>query len=85
MILNLIIFGILWKIRTRLKLNGQLFLVYMILYSAGRILVEHFRADKLTYFGNLSTAQSIGILGMLLGAALMQGLKRKRPYPFWKR
>jgi phosphatidylglycerol:prolipoprotein diacylglycerol transferase len=79
MILNLIIFGILWKIRTRLNLNGQLFVIYMILYSAGRILVEHFRADKLTYFGNISTAQSIGIIGIFLGVILMIGLKSKRP------
>ena len=78
MILNLIIFGILWKIRNKLKLNGQLFLIYMILYSAARILVEHFRADQLTYFGNISTAQSIGIIGIFLSVALMIGLKRKK-------
>jgi len=39
--------------------------------------VEHFRADKLTYFGNLSTAQSIGIIGIFLGVILMIGLKRR--------
>lgn len=77
MILNLIIFGLLWKIRTRLKINGQLFVVYMILYSAARILVEHFRADKLTYFGNISAAQSIGIIGILFGVILIISLKRK--------
>jgi phosphatidylglycerol:prolipoprotein diacylglycerol transferase len=78
MILNLIIFGILWKIRTKLKIKGQLFLAYVILYSAARILVEHFRADKLTYLGNISTAQSIGIVGIFLGVILLIGLKRKR-------
>jgi phosphatidylglycerol:prolipoprotein diacylglycerol transferase len=78
MILNLIIFGILWKIRTKLKINGQLFLAYVILYSGTRILVEHFRADKLMYLGNISTAQSIGIVGILLGVILMIGLKRKK-------
>jgi phosphatidylglycerol:prolipoprotein diacylglycerol transferase len=77
MILNLIIFTILWKIRRNMKINGQLFLVYMILYSAGRILVEHFRADKLTYLGNISAAQSIGTIGILSGIILIIGLKRK--------
>ena len=48
-------------------------------WLAGRILVEHFRADRLTYFGNLSTAQSIGIIGIFLGLILMIGLKSKRP------
>jgi phosphatidylglycerol:prolipoprotein diacylglycerol transferase len=79
MILNLIIFGILWKIRTKLKIDGLLFLAYMILYSAARILVEYFRADRLTYLGNISAAQSIGIIGMLLGAILMIGLKKRGP------
>jgi phosphatidylglycerol:prolipoprotein diacylglycerol transferase len=78
MILNLLIFSILWKIRTKLKLNGQLFLAYVILYSAARILVEHFRADKLMYLGNISTAQSIGIFGILMGVILMIILQRKR-------
>ena len=63
--------------RTKLKLKGQLFLTYVILYSAARILVEYFRADKLTYFGNISTAQSIGIVGILLGVILMIGLKKR--------
>lgn len=78
MILNLIIFGILWKIRTKLKLDGQLFLIYVILYSGARIFVEHFRADKLMYLGNISTAQSIGILGILVGIILIINLQRKR-------
>jgi phosphatidylglycerol:prolipoprotein diacylglycerol transferase len=79
MILNLIIFGILWKTRTKLKTDGQLFLTYVILYSAARIVVEHFRADQLTYFGNISAAQSIGFIGIFLGVLLMLGLKRKQP------
>jgi len=77
MILNLIIFGILWKIRNKLKLDGQLFLIYIILYSAARILVEHFRADQLTYLGNISTAQSIGIIGIFMSVALMIFLKKR--------
>lgn len=82
MILNLIIFGILWKMRTKLKIDGQLFLAYMILYSGARILVEHFRADKLMYLGNISAAQSIGILGILVGVILMINLRRKRSMRF---
>ena len=80
LILNLIIFGILWKIRTKLRLDGQLFLIYVILYSAARILVEHFRADQLMVLGNSSTAQSIGVIGILLGVILMIGLKKGRPF-----
>ncbi len=79
MVLNLIIFGILWKLRKKLKVNGHLFLLYVILYSAARIFIEHFRADKLTYFGNFSAAQTIGVIGIVLGIMLMFLLKKK----FW--
>lgn len=77
MILNLIIFIFLWKIRKHLKTNGYLFFLYVILYSAARIFVEHFRADKLIYFSNVSAAQSIGILGIVLGFILLIVLKVK--------
>lgn len=73
--LNLIIFGILWKMRAKIKTPGHLFLLYVILYSAARIFVENFRADKLTYWGNISAAQSLGIIGIALGFALMWLLK----------
>lgn len=75
---NLIIFGILWKIRKHLKGDGQLFLFYVLLYSVIRIVVEHFRADKLTYWGDISVAQSIGLIGILLSVSLMIVLKRKK-------
>jgi phosphatidylglycerol:prolipoprotein diacylglycerol transferase len=79
MVLNLIIFGILWKLRKKLNVNGHIFLLYVILYSAARIFIEHFRADKLTYFGNFSAAQTIGVIGIVLGISLMFLLKKK----FW--
>ena len=77
MIFNLIIFGIVWKMRNKMKVDGHLFLLYVILYSVTRIFVEHFRADKLIYFGNISAAQSIGIMGIILSFILMTVLKRK--------
>ena len=56
---------------------GHLFLLYVILYSAARIFIEHFRADKLTYLGNFSAAQTIGGIGIVLGITLMFLLKKK--------
>lgn len=78
MILNLIIFGILWKFRKRIKIDGHLFFLYVILYSIIRIFVEHFRADKLTYLSQISAAQSIGILGIVLGISFMLCFKGKK-------
>lgn len=77
MVLNLIIFMVLWKIRKQIKTDGRIFLLYVILYSAGRIFVESFRADKLLYMGNFSVAQSIGVLGILTGLVLMTALPQK--------
>jgi len=74
---NLIIFGILWKLRKKLSIEGQLFLFYVILYSLIRIFVEHFRADKLTFLENISTAQSIGITGIMFSLIMMVTLYRK--------
>jgi phosphatidylglycerol:prolipoprotein diacylglycerol transferase len=77
MVLNLIIFGVLWRLRKKLKINGHLFLLYVVMYLAIRIFVEHFRADKLTYLGNFSAAQTIGVIGIVLGITSMFYLKKK--------
>ncbi len=79
MAFNFIIFGILWVTRKKLKVDGHLFFLYVILYSTTRIFVEYFRADKLIYFGNISTAQSIGAVGIVISFLLMFVLKRKQP------
>jgi phosphatidylglycerol:prolipoprotein diacylglycerol transferase len=78
MIFNFIIFAILWKVRKKVKVEGHLFLLYVGLYSAIRIFVEQFRADKLIYGGNISAAQSIGIIGIILSVSLMLALNRKK-------
>ncbi len=77
MVFNLIIFGVLWSVRKKIKTKGNLFLLYIMLYSTGRIFVEHFRADKLTYFNNVSAAQSIGVIGIVAALILMLFLSRK--------
>ncbi len=77
MIFNLIIFTILWKFRKSVKVDGYLTILYIILYSFIRIFVEYFRADKLTYLGNISTAQSIGVIGIFLSLVLLLTLKKK--------
>lgn len=84
MVFNLMIFVVLWKVRKKIKVDGQLFFLYVILYSVIRIFVEHFRADKLTYFGDISSAQSIGVIGIVLSLILMVFLRRKKgaPMPF---
>ena len=78
MIFNLIIFTVLWKLRKSVKVDGYLTSLYVILYSFIRIFVEYFRADKLTYLGNISAAQSIGVIGIILSVVLLFTLKKKK-------
>jgi len=78
MIFNLIIFTVLWKLRKSVKVDGYLTSLYVILYSFIRIFVEYFRADKLTYLGNISAAQSIGVIGIILSLVLLFTLKKKK-------
>jgi prolipoprotein diacylglyceryltransferase len=61
-----------------MKTGGHLFLLYVMLYSIIRIFVEHFRADKLTYLSQFSAAQTIGVIGIVLGLILMFALKREK-------
>lgn len=75
---NLAIFLILWKLRKQNFFDGFLFLLYAILYSSGRIFVEHFRADKLTYFGNISAAQALGMAAILFSLCMIIALIRRR-------
>ncbi len=58
--------------------DGFLFLLYVTLYSSIRIFVEQFRADKLTYFGNVSAAQTLGIAAILISFGMIIVLLRRR-------
>ncbi len=65
---NLIIFGILVMIQKYEKFNGMIFLIYVMLYSIFRSIIECFRGD---FRGNfifpfLSLSQGIGIIVFII-------------------
>ncbi len=74
-----IIFLILIAVRPHKKFNGQLMLMWLMLYSAGRFVVEMFRGDERGQFlgGALSTSQGIALLTFVAGAALLFKLLRR--------
>jgi phosphatidylglycerol:prolipoprotein diacylglycerol transferase len=77
--MNLAIFGVLWKLRTRRLPDGGLFLVYLILYSSGRFVVTFWSAYQTVALG-LNQAQLISIAGFALGVpALAYLLLYARP------
>lgn len=45
LLLSLVVFGILWGMRTRAQFAGQLVFLYLVLYSIERFIIEFFRKD----------------------------------------
>lgn len=75
----LIIFLILQQLYKHKKFDGQVILVYGMLYAIGRSIVEIFRGDKIRGFviGNwLSTSQSIAALILIITIFIYVRLRR---------
>ncbi len=67
---NIIVFAFLMKYRSKkIKFEGQIFLMYLMLYSVGRFFIEGLRTDSLM-IGPLRTAQLISVLIILVSAAV---------------
>ncbi len=60
MLWDLLVFGILWKLRMKNLTDGTLMLLYFSLYSIGRFFITFFREDTMVAFG-LSQAQVIAL------------------------
>ncbi|MEK7221068.1 MAG: prolipoprotein diacylglyceryl transferase [candidate division NC10 bacterium] len=69
--LNLILFGLLWWWRTRIRFDGQLFLLYVGGYGIIRFVVENFRGDQLQYAGGISAAQTLSLLVLIAATTLL--------------
>jgi phosphatidylglycerol:prolipoprotein diacylglycerol transferase len=67
MLLNLLIFCFLFYRRKKVKFRGELILSYVILYAAGRSIVELFRGDPRGYWfwESVSSAQVIGVIAII--------------------
>lgn len=56
-------FFILWSLRQKIKFNGGLFLVYLMMYSVIRIMLSSLRGDSLYIWGsNIKIAQVISVV-----------------------
>jgi phosphatidylglycerol:prolipoprotein diacylglycerol transferase len=67
--INLLIFGILWSSRKKEKFDGYLFLLYLVLYSSGRFVVEIFRESQILV-SPLTVAQ-VASLAIIVGSVLL--------------
>lgn len=74
--------GILLLLDRRLELRwGKMFAAYLIYYSIGRIWVENLRIDPSEILFGLRTNVWSGILGIVVGIAIIYLSSRKHPEP----
>ena len=62
---NLAAFALIWWLRTGLKPQGSIFLLYLALYAAGDLIIRTFRQGTPFLFG-LQEAQLVGIIVLLI-------------------
>ncbi len=70
LLMDLFIFGILWKLRGRIQPDGSLFLLYLILYSTGRFFLSFLRLDSNTVLLSLNQPQWISLLVLAVAVPL---------------
>jgi len=81
---SLLLFFILWEWLKRKQFDGQVFILYLVLYSSTRFVIEFFRGDSERRFvlgGLLSTSQAIGLVLILAAAVLFYYLKQPSAKP----
>lgn len=65
---NFLVFTILMYRRKKVEVQGQLFAIYLALYSVGRFIIESFRTDSLM-IGPLRAAQVVSVILFALSVA----------------
>jgi len=69
---NIVILGILWWARPKIKSDGLLFWMYVTLYGLFRFIVEFFRANPVFYFG-MSASQLFSVVLLATGLTVIFG------------
>mgnify|MGYP001237749299 CR=1 FL=1 len=71
----LIFFFLIWYRKNKQEVSGEIFLLYIILYSTIRFFIEGLRTDSLM-LGSIRVAQLISIVGIILGLIYLK-IRRK--------
>lgn len=60
---DLALFTLLWLLRSKMRFDGQLFLIYWLCYGVARFVLETFRGDSLMLFNNtIPVAQAASVI-----------------------
>ena len=70
-VLGLLMFGVLWRLRDHRHAAGWLFGVYCILAGVERFIIEIFRAKDDRFFGPISSAQVVALLIAAVGVLVV--------------
>ena len=73
---DLLVFGVVWKLRSRVTGDGVLISLYAALYSFGRFFISALRPDNL-YFADLRQAQVIALAILVVAIPLALWLNRR--------
>lgn len=76
-VLDAAVFAWLWNRRAFRRNRGDTFLAYLLLYGAGRMLIEGLRTDSLYLSGNLRVSQLLSA-GMVLAVCIVWAARAKR-------
>ena len=63
LLFDLLLLGLLWRLRRVFKTDGLLFLTYAGVYMAGRFMLTFFRMEQVVFWG-LQQAQVVALLGL---------------------
>ncbi len=78
---NLAICGVLLFVRARQSFKGQLAMLYLMLYSIARTVIEHFRDDPRGMIWGVSTSQWLGMALLITGGVGYWLLMKKNLQP----
>lgn len=70
LLFDLLILGVVWRLRKVFKSDGALFLTAMILYALGRFFLTYVRLEKIWFWG-LQEAQVIALLALVVTLPLL--------------
>ncbi len=71
LLMDLLIFGVLWKLRGRIRPDGAIFLLYLGTYSIGRFFLSFLRLDSNTVLLGLNQAQWISLIVLAIALPLL--------------
>jgi len=75
-LMSFIIFGVLYYLLRNKKFDGQIILLYLILYSIGRALIEAFR-ENLIVLPHITIAQAVSMILFIIGSIIYLKLPRR--------